>query len=288
VLILNGDTPLIKHTLVQFMKMPQPALMVTQLDNPKGQGRIIQIDGAFDRIVEEKDANEDEKLVQLVNCGVYSLTAQDIHKHVPCISNLNAQHEYYLTDICAMLKSTLNLYNVPREQQYELVNVNTQAELVHAQEVYSRQFLNEASLTISELGKDDYYHGYIELLSQLSNTHAITSYDVFKDVFLHIRQNPDHYVFVVKDKNKRCVANVTLLCERKFIRNGAYAAHIEDVVVDDAFRGKGIGVEMIRFVTAVAYKKGCYKVILDCKNQLQTFYSNAGFDTNGVQMSKYF
>lgn len=83
-------------------------------------------------------------------------------------------------------------------------------------------------------------------------------------------------------------ATATLLVERKLVRGGASAGHIEDVVVDARFRGTGLGRRMIDTLTDEARRRGCYKVILDCAEVNVPFYERCGYVTKELQMVRYF
>ncbi|GAB0496816.1 hypothetical protein MMPV_008137 [Pyropia vietnamensis] len=83
-------------------------------------------------------------------------------------------------------------------------------------------------------------------------------------------------------------ATATLLVERKLIRGGASVGHIEDVVVDARFRGKGLGRRMMDALTDEARRRGCYKVILDCAESNVPFYERCGYATKELQMVRYF
>jgi len=83
-------------------------------------------------------------------------------------------------------------------------------------------------------------------------------------------------------------ATATLLVERKLVRGGAPAGHLEDVVVDALFRGTGLGRRMVDALTAEARRRGCYKVILDCAESNVEFYRRCGYETKELQMARYF
>lgn len=83
-------------------------------------------------------------------------------------------------------------------------------------------------------------------------------------------------------------ATATLLVERKLVRGGASAGHIEDVVVDARFRGTGLGRRMVDTLTDEARRRGCYKVILDCAEVNVPFYERCGYVTKELQMVRYF
>ena len=290
VLIINGDTPLIDNSLNEFVKCKSPSLMVTSLVNPTGQGRIIKrsSDGSFERIVEEKDATVEEKNINLVNCGVYIISSNDLLEYIPQITNNNVQCEYYLTDICGMLSNKLVVHELPQDVQYELVNVNTCQELNNAERIIGEQFFKKNNLQFRCLQNTDFYKGYIELMKQLSDTLTISSFEEFSEILDSIKANKNHIIYVLEDINEgKIIANVTIIAERKFIRGGKSAVHIEDVVVDKSCRGRNIGVQMLRHINALIYDTDAYKVILDCKEELEPFYNNSGYSKTCIQMSKY-
>ena len=74
VLILSGDVPLIKsETLREMVYQFRGAKVLTsEVDNPHGYGRIIEKNGQLIKIIEEKDCNEEERLVKKTNSGIYA------------------------------------------------------------------------------------------------------------------------------------------------------------------------------------------------------------------------
>lgn len=135
VLILSGDVPLIKeNTLLQMMnKLDKARIMTTVLEEPYGYGRIIENNDIFSKIVEQKDANDEEKKCKKVNAGIYAFDSNILYKYLPYLSNDNAQKEFYLTDIMEIIKNNehidIELFNMPKEQQIELTGVNTKQQL---------------------------------------------------------------------------------------------------------------------------------------------------------------
>lgn len=102
VLILNGDMPLIRPTVLRILLSHERInrVMTTKLENPTGYGRAVYDSrGEFRRIVEERDCDEDERQIQEVNTGVYVFSGQVLHECLPLLTNTNSQKEYYLTDV---------------------------------------------------------------------------------------------------------------------------------------------------------------------------------------------
>ena len=109
VLILNGDTPLINQSVLEtFVNNAKTSCVVlsTRLENPHGYGRIICQEGYFVGIIEEKDANIEQKKINQVNAGLYLISGEVLHMYIPKITNENNQKEYYLTDIIGLVNGS--------------------------------------------------------------------------------------------------------------------------------------------------------------------------------------
>jgi bifunctional UDP-N-acetylglucosamine pyrophosphorylase/glucosamine-1-phosphate N-acetyltransferase len=141
VLILNGDMPLLQADLLQnfMLTYSHAKLLVAQLDNPYGYGRILYEDDnnenskKFIGIKEEKDCSPLEKEIQIINAGIYLFHSTVLKKYIPLITNDNAQNEYYLTDIVKVIRANSNIdidtYHVEDSLKYQIQGVNTQKEL---------------------------------------------------------------------------------------------------------------------------------------------------------------
>lgn len=136
VLVLYGDTPLLKKELMAdiLAKSNDLVCMITKKDNPYGAGRIIQDnEGNIERIIEEKDCDDEEKLINIVNCGIYKFNSKHLCKNFKFLENNNKQNEYYLTDMIEIIAVNENIkastYVVEKENQYQVIGVNTREEL---------------------------------------------------------------------------------------------------------------------------------------------------------------
>jgi UDP-N-acetylglucosamine diphosphorylase/glucosamine-1-phosphate N-acetyltransferase len=149
ILILSGDVPLLQaNTIKSFydsliISNTPCGIMTTSYKNPFGYGRIIKDnDGHFIKIVEEKDCNDEQKLIQETNCGTYIIQNKHLLKYLPKLTCNNAQNEYYLTDIIGLVHEFENVsiltYNIPAELQYQLSGVNTKAQLDELNSIYSQ------------------------------------------------------------------------------------------------------------------------------------------------------
>ena len=140
-LIVNGDNPLLKYNTLKNIldtfqnQNKQSKLQVTAIDskNPFGCGRIIISNNKFDKIVEEKDCNIEEKKITIVNCGIYLAYGDVLKKYIPQIKNNNVQKEYYLTDLIEIYNNSGNcvsLHILDSSKDLEMVNINTKDQLI--------------------------------------------------------------------------------------------------------------------------------------------------------------
>ena len=112
VLVLAGDTPLLSgDSLAQFVEAHTSgkfaaSVLTAEHPEPTGYGRIIRDDSdELLRIVEEKDATDDEKFIYEINSGVYAFDGEKLAASIGKLTTANAQGELYLTDVIGILKS---------------------------------------------------------------------------------------------------------------------------------------------------------------------------------------
>lgn len=109
IVILNGDTPLvsakaISDAVAYHKNEGNKATVITAvLPDATGYGRIVRDDGSVVRIVEQKDADEEEKKIKEVNSGMYVFDSEALAYALGKIEPNNAQGEYYLTDTLEIL-----------------------------------------------------------------------------------------------------------------------------------------------------------------------------------------
>ncbi|MDG1389026.1 MAG: bifunctional UDP-N-acetylglucosamine diphosphorylase/glucosamine-1-phosphate N-acetyltransferase GlmU [Halioglobus sp.] len=106
VLVLYGDVPLIRLDTLQALvekATKAPALLTAQVTDPAGYGRILRgNDDSVLGVVEHKDANQEQLLINEINTGVLAAPAADLKRYLPAVGNANSQGEYYLPDVLAM------------------------------------------------------------------------------------------------------------------------------------------------------------------------------------------
>lgn len=150
VVILCGDTPLIrKETINRLFAYHNEGnysctVLTAILDDPTGYGRIIRDEvGNISKIVEDKDATEEERQVREINAGIYCFTGKMLKQGLSKIDDDNAQGEFYLTDAVEILKN--EGYNVGAyviEDPVETHGINNRVQLAFSEKVM-RQRINE-------------------------------------------------------------------------------------------------------------------------------------------------
>jgi UDP-N-acetylglucosamine diphosphorylase/glucosamine-1-phosphate N-acetyltransferase len=112
VLVLSGDVPLLRSSTVAELdrvhteQKAVATVLTVKMPDPAGYGRVIRNDdGSVARIVEHKDASDQERAVDEINSGIYVFSATDLLEALSHLDNDNAQGEYYLTDVFGWFRS---------------------------------------------------------------------------------------------------------------------------------------------------------------------------------------
>lgn len=124
----------------------------------------------------------------------------------------------------------------------------------------------------------------IRLQGQLSDAgEAGISEEDASRIFARMETYPDNVVFVAELEG-RIAGTFTLLVMDKLGHGGKPAGVVEDVVVDEELRGRGIGAEMMRFALDYCRGRGCYKLALSSnvrRTEAHDFYEGLGFRRHG-------
>ena len=166
-LVLNGDVPLIKsetlRKLINFhdSENADVSLITTKKKNPHGYGRVFIKDNLLERIVEEKDCDNEQRLNILINAGIYCFKWESLSTIISTLKSNNNQKEIYLTDTISLLKKSCS-FEV--EDRGELEGINNRVQLSRCEEIIQNlikekhmkkgvTFINASSCTISEESK---------------------------------------------------------------------------------------------------------------------------------------
>ena len=147
VMVLTGDTPLITaDTLLKFVNEhvssdDKCSFLSFELDNPKGYGRVIR-SGSSISIVEEKDADEKQKLCREVNSGMYIFSTKALSAVIDKIGCENNQKEYYLPDALSLIEGdggSLNAIKANNPQDF--LGINDPLQLAEATAIMRRRIV---------------------------------------------------------------------------------------------------------------------------------------------------
>ncbi|EAL0080342.1 bifunctional UDP-N-acetylglucosamine diphosphorylase/glucosamine-1-phosphate N-acetyltransferase GlmU [Campylobacter lari] len=135
VLILCGDMPLVEKTSLEALLQSEGelSLAVFNARDAKSYGRVIIKDDQVEKIVEFKDANEEERKVSVCNAGVYVIESKLLAQILPLIDNHNAAKEYYLTDSISLAKKQGASIKAVFVDEDEFMGINDKFELNIAQ-----------------------------------------------------------------------------------------------------------------------------------------------------------
>ena len=137
-IVLFGDTPFIRPETLAALAEAQADVTVLGFEaaDPGRYGRLVTSGDALERIVEWKDATEDERAIGLCNSGVLAADARLLGELVAGLSNDNAAGEYYLTDVVAAARGRGLSAEVVLCDEAETLGINTRAELARAEALF--------------------------------------------------------------------------------------------------------------------------------------------------------
>ncbi|WP_350432154.1 bifunctional UDP-N-acetylglucosamine diphosphorylase/glucosamine-1-phosphate N-acetyltransferase GlmU [Shewanella sp. H8] len=141
VLILYGDVPLIQQSTLKELLAVRPAnglaVLTVNLSNPTGYGRIVREQGRVVRIIEQKDANDEQLAINEVNTGIMAVPGKQLKAWLNRLSNNNAQGEYYLTDIIAMANADgVEITTSQPQSAIEVEGANNRVQLAQLERAY--------------------------------------------------------------------------------------------------------------------------------------------------------
>ena len=117
------------------------------------------------------------------------------------------------------------------------------------------------------------------------NDKKILDFKNLKSLIERLPKNHNIFFYLI---NNKIVGAITLIIEQKIIHSGGKVGHIEDFVVLDEYRNKGIGSLLYNYVKILCEQNKCYKMILDCNDIIENYYIKKGFIKKGSYMTYYF
>lgn len=143
-LIFPGDMPLVSSDIIEDLinthmtNNNDLTVVTTIVDNPFSYGRIYKENNQIIRIIEEKEATEEEKKIKEINTGLYCVNTQLLNKALDEINNNNNKGEYYLTDIVEILGRDNKVNSHIVESTFKIIGINDLDTLKEVEEEYKK------------------------------------------------------------------------------------------------------------------------------------------------------
>lgn len=180
ILVLPGDVPLITSStlvsLIRAHKKNSCTILTTLLSNPASYGRLVRDRGEVEKIVEEKDATDQEREIKEINTGIYIFKTPLVFQCLKELSPCNVQKEYYLTDVVRVIKKKgQSIGTFLAEDNNEVIGINDRSTLSSVAEILNKRIIKRHQLmgvTISlpvaidydvKIGKDTTIHPFTAL-----------------------------------------------------------------------------------------------------------------------------
>jgi bifunctional UDP-N-acetylglucosamine pyrophosphorylase/glucosamine-1-phosphate N-acetyltransferase len=156
-LVLSGDVPMIRaETLAALVQKHHThrgkgaacTILTVNLGDPTGYGRIVRdAEGLFDKIVEQKDASDEEKTIKEINSGIYCFNTKKLYEALTRVKNNNAQSEYYLTDVPSLLRAEGEDIAIYRHNDvHEIEGINNRVQLADMERTLCRRTISRLML----------------------------------------------------------------------------------------------------------------------------------------------
>lgn len=257
VLVLNGDMPLIQASELEKFDIPNATIVmsVLKLQSADGYGRVIIENGNVKKIVEQKDATENELKITTANAGIYQFCSKFLLENLPKLDNNNAQKEYYITDLVEMAINQGKVLKPLAVNEENFKGVNSKVELADAEVIHQNRIKKEfmKAGVILRLPDTIYIEEGVTIEGESIIENGVSLLGNSKIINSHIKTNSVVEDSIVKDSdvgpmarirpdselNKTHIGNFVETKKAKL--NGVKAGHLSylgDCVIDE---GTNIG-----------------------------------------------
>ena len=256
VLVLNGDMPLIQSNELEKFEIDATIVMsVLELQSADGYGRVIIENGNVKKIVEQKDASNEELAITTANAGIYQFETKFLLENLPKLNNNNAQKEYYITDLIEMAIEQGKVLKPLVVNEENFKGVNSKVELADAEVIHQNRIKKEflKAGVIMRLPDTIYIEEGVQIEGESIIENGVSLLGNSKIVNSHIKTNSIVEDSIVVDSDVGPMARIRPLSElnkthignfvetKKAILNGVKAGHLSylgDCSIDE---GTNIG-----------------------------------------------
>jgi bifunctional UDP-N-acetylglucosamine pyrophosphorylase / glucosamine-1-phosphate N-acetyltransferase len=256
VLVLNGDMPLIQAEELKKFDIDATIVMsVLELESADGYGRVIVEKGAVKKIVEQKDANDEELKVTTANAGIYQFNTKFLLENLPNLSKDNAQAEYYITDLIEMAITQGKVLKPLAVNVENFKGVNSKVELADSEVIHQNRIKNEflKQGVIMRLPDTIYIEEGVTIEGESILENGVTLLGNAKIINSHIKTNSIVEDSIVKDSDIGPMARVrpgsdlnethlgNFVETKKALLNGVKAGHLTYLGDCEINEGTNIG-----------------------------------------------
>ncbi|WP_026120901.1 bifunctional UDP-N-acetylglucosamine diphosphorylase/glucosamine-1-phosphate N-acetyltransferase GlmU [Paraburkholderia kururiensis] len=141
-LVLYGDVPLTRASTLRRLTDAAGhngyGVLTVTLDDPTGYGRIVRdADGGVLRIVEQKDASEEQRRIREINTGIIVTPTAPLADWLASLKNDNVQGEFYLTDVVELaIEAGLEVVTTQPDEEWETLGVNSKQQLAELERIH--------------------------------------------------------------------------------------------------------------------------------------------------------
>lgn len=126
-----------------------------------------------------------------------------------------------------------------------------------------------------------HYEQYITIINS-----SVTK-DYFNNYIDNILNN-NHQIIIIEDNEHNLIGSGTIFIEEKLTHGGCKMGHIENVLIDENYRGNGYGELLVKYLLEICKENKCYRVDLNCNSELEEFYQKNNFEKKHLCMNIYF
>ncbi|OCL88201.1 bifunctional UDP-N-acetylglucosamine diphosphorylase/glucosamine-1-phosphate N-acetyltransferase GlmU [Arcobacter porcinus] len=218
VLVLNADMPLIQATELKKFDLDATIVMsVLNLKSADGYGRVIIENDNVKKIVEQKDANENELKITTANAGIYQFCTKFLLENLSKLNNNNNQKEYYITDLVEMaINQNLELKPIYVSEE-NFKGVNSKVELADAEVIHQNRIKQEflKAGVIMRLPETIYIEDGVEIEGESIIENGVTLLGNTKIINSHIKTNSIIESSIIENSDVGPLARVRPDCKIK-------------------------------------------------------------------------
>ena len=163
-LVLYGDVPLTRAStlkrLIDAAGAERYGVLTVSVNDPTGYGRIVRdAAGKVKKIVEQKDASEEERRIAEINTGIVITPTRTLETWLASLKNNNAQGEFYLTDVVERaIDAGVEVVTAQPDAEWETLGVNSKIQLAELERIHQRNVANallDAGVTLMDPARID-------------------------------------------------------------------------------------------------------------------------------------